>query len=25
MQGAGFLDRLPERREAGHAGQDLQP
>jgi len=25
MHGAGFLDRLPERREAGHAGQDLQP
>jgi hypothetical protein len=25
MHGAGFLDRLPERKEAGHAGKDLQP
>jgi hypothetical protein len=25
MHGAGFLDRLPERKGAGHAGQDLQP
>jgi hypothetical protein len=25
LHGAGFLDRLPGRREAGHAGQDLQP
>ena len=25
MHGAGSLDRLPERNEAGHAGQDLQP
>ena len=25
MHGAGFLDRLPQRKEAGHAGPDLQP
>jgi hypothetical protein len=25
MHGVGFLDRLPQQREAGHAGQDLQP
>jgi hypothetical protein len=25
LHSAGFLDRLPERKEAGHAGQDLQP
>lgn len=23
--GVGFLDRLPDRKEAGHAGQGLQP